>query len=55
MLPATRITRPPLSRRRATYAAYVVHLQRTGRGNTAYAQAARSFLRRWPRAAGVGG
>jgi len=31
------------------YAAYLVHLQRRDRGNTAYAQAARSFLRRWPR------
>lgn len=31
------------------YAAYLVHLQRQDRGNTAYAQAARSFLRRWPR------
>jgi len=30
------------------YAAYLVHLQRRDRGNTAYAQAARSFLRRWP-------
>lgn len=32
----------------AIYAAYLVHLQRRDRGNTAYAQAARSFLRRWP-------
>lgn len=31
------------------YAAYLVHLDRRGRGNTAYTQAARSFLRRWPR------
>lgn len=31
------------------YAAYLVHLQRRDRGNTAYAQAARSFLRPWPR------
>lgn len=30
------------------YAAYLVHLQRRDRGNTAYTQAARSFLRRWP-------
>lgn len=30
------------------YAAYLVHLQRRDRGNTAYAQAARSFLWRWP-------
>lgn len=30
------------------YAAYMVHLQRRGRGNTAYTRAARSFLRRWP-------
>ncbi|WP_368680434.1 hypothetical protein R1X32_07195 (plasmid) [Rhodococcus opacus] len=29
-------------------AAYLVHLERRGRGNTAYTQAARSFLRRWP-------
>jgi integrase len=32
----------------AIYAAYLVHLQRRHRGNTAYTQAARSFLRRWP-------
>lgn len=32
-----------------TYAAYFVHLQRRDRGNTAYYQAARSFLRRSPR------
>ncbi|MDT5083482.1 MAG: hypothetical protein QOJ61_525, partial [Mycobacterium sp.] len=32
----------------AIYAAYLVHLQRRRRGNTAYTQAARSFLRRWP-------
>jgi hypothetical protein len=32
----------------AIYAAYLVHLQRRNRGNTAYTQAARSFLRRWP-------
>ncbi|ANS32463.1 site-specific recombinase XerD (plasmid) [Rhodococcus opacus] len=30
------------------YAAYLVHLKRRRRGNTAYTQAARSFLRRWP-------
>ena len=30
------------------YAAYLAHLERRGRGNTAYTQAARSFLRRWP-------
>ncbi|AWZ22787.1 MULTISPECIES: tyrosine-type recombinase/integrase [Rhodococcus] len=30
------------------YAAYLVHLQRRRRGNTAYTQAARSFLQRWP-------
>ncbi|MFD6064938.1 tyrosine-type recombinase/integrase [Rhodococcus wratislaviensis] len=30
------------------YAAYLVHLERRRRGNTAYTQAARSFLRRWP-------
>lgn len=32
----------------AIYAAYLVHLKRRDRGNTAYTQAARSFLRRWP-------
>jgi len=32
----------------AIYTAYLVHLQRRDRGNTAYTQAARSFLRRWP-------
>jgi len=31
------------------YAAYLTHLQRRDRGNPAYTQAARSFLRRWPR------
>ncbi|MGB2950467.1 MAG: hypothetical protein WBB99_16345 [Rhodococcus sp. (in: high G+C Gram-positive bacteria)] len=30
------------------YDAYLVHLQRRHRGNPAYTQAARSFLRRWP-------
>jgi hypothetical protein len=30
------------------YAAYLLHLQRRDRGNAAYTQAARSFLRRWP-------
>ena len=30
----------------AIYAAYLVHLQRRHRGNTAYTQAARSFLLR---------
>ena len=30
------------------YAAYLVHIRRRRRGNTAYTQAARSFLRRWP-------
>lgn len=30
------------------HAAYLDHLARTGRGNTAYWQAARSFFRRWP-------
>lgn len=29
-------------------AAYAAHLARTGRGNSGYAQAARSFLTRWP-------
>lgn len=32
----------------AIYAAYLEHLHRRKRGNTAYTQAARSFLRRWP-------
>ncbi len=32
----------------AIHAAYLVHLRRRQRGNTAYTQAARSFLRRWP-------
>ena len=32
----------------AIYAAYLQHLQRRQRGNSAYTQAARSFLRRWP-------
>ena len=31
-----------------TYAAYLAHLNRRRRGNTAYTQAAHSFLRRWP-------
>ena len=30
------------------HAAYLAHLARTGRGNTAYWQAARAFFRRWP-------
>jgi integrase len=30
------------------YDAYQAYLRRTGRGNTAYDQGARSFLRRWP-------
>lgn len=34
------------------YAAYLVHLERRGRGNTAYPQAAHSFLRRWPQVQG---
>ena len=33
-------------------AAYQRHLERTGRGNSAYSSAARSFLRRWPDPAG---
>lgn len=37
-------TEPPA----AIYAAYLAHLRRRQRGNTAYTQAARSFLRRWP-------
>lgn len=28
--------------------AYLAHLRRRGRGNPAYTQAARSFLKRWP-------
>jgi integrase len=32
----------------AVFAAYLEHLRLRGRGNTAYTQAARSFLRRWP-------
>ncbi|MGK2887593.1 MAG: tyrosine-type recombinase/integrase [Rhodococcus sp. (in: high G+C Gram-positive bacteria)] len=32
----------------AIYDAYLLHLERRHRGNTAYTQAARSFLRRWP-------
>lgn len=30
------------------HAAYLAHLRRRGRGNPAYTQAARSFLKRWP-------
>ena len=30
------------------FSAYLEHLRLRGRGNTAYTQAARSFLRRWP-------
>ncbi len=30
------------------HAAYLDHLRRTGRGNTAYWQAARTFFKRWP-------
>ena len=30
------------------HAAYLDHLALTGRGNTSYSQAARSFFRRWP-------
>src|SRR3954469_3014585 len=30
------------------HAAYLNHLARTGRGNSAYWQAARTFFRRWP-------
>jgi integrase len=32
----------------AVYEAYRAHLARTGRGNSAYCQGARTFLRRWP-------
>ena len=32
----------------ALHAAYLAHLQRTGRGNTAYWTAARTFFSRWP-------
>src|SRR5579884_3953044 len=41
----------PRDRRRPArdlLAEYAAHLQRTGRGNSAYTQAARAFLRRWP-------
>lgn len=33
---------------RAPHEAYLDHLKRTGRGNTSYFRAARSFFRRWP-------
>ncbi|MDE8649973.1 tyrosine-type recombinase/integrase [Rhodococcus qingshengii] len=39
---------PALETPAEIYAAYLDHLARRGRGNTAYTQAARSFLRRWP-------
>lgn len=39
---ARRISTPPT----------LVHLERRGRGTTAYTQAARSFLRRWPQVQG---
>ncbi len=51
MLPATvnaptadLVGEPPVS----VLAAYATHLARTGRGNSAYDTAARSFLRHWP-------
>lgn len=33
------------------HASYLDHLERSGRGNTAYWQAARTFFRRWPQPA----
>jgi hypothetical protein len=47
MLPAHDYAPAP-ERPAAIYAVYLVHLKRRDRGNTAYSQAARSFLRRWP-------
>jgi integrase len=46
MLPATASAPAPDSA--ALHAAYLAHLQRTGRGNTAYWTAARTFFARWP-------
>jgi integrase len=46
MLPAT--ASAPAPDPAALHAAYLAHLQRTGRGNTAYWTAARTFFARWP-------
>jgi integrase len=46
MLPAT--ASAPAADPAALHAAYLAHLQRTGRGNTAYWTAARTFFARWP-------
>ena len=46
MLPAT--ASAPAADPAALHAAYLGHLQRTGRGNTAYWTAARTFFARWP-------
>ena len=47
MLPA-HASAPKSEPAMAVFAAYLEHLRLRGRGNTAYTQAARSFLRRWP-------
>ena len=46
MLPAT--ASAPAADPAALHAAYLAHLRRTGRGNTAYWTAARTFFARWP-------
>jgi integrase len=46
MQPAT--ASAPAADPAALHAAYLVHLRRTGRGNTAYWTAARTFFARWP-------
>src|ERR1035441_844607 len=46
MLPAT--ASAPAPDPAALHAAYLGHLQRTGRGNPAYWTAARTFFARWP-------
>ena len=46
MLPAT--ASAPAPDPAALHAAYLGHLERTGRGNTAYWTAARTFFARWP-------
>ena len=46
MLPAT--ASAPAPDPAALHAAYLGHLRRTGRGNTAYWTAARTFFARWP-------
>ena len=38
----------PAHDRRDLHKSYVEHLERTGRGNTAYWTAARTFFTRWP-------